>query len=133
MLSPHVTFIVAESSPTGLSALVGRTRELEPHEIGTVEHARVVMLTVGAMLKEHGIDQDSVALVLIKCPLLTSAKVEAIKAKSRTPVTTDTYESMAKSRYASALGIAVALGELSEDHLGYGHAKRGPMGQQSEL
>ena len=56
-------------------------------------------------------------LVLIKCPLLTSEKVEVTRAASKTPITTDTYESMAKSRYASALGIAVALGEIQESHL----------------
>jgi cyanuric acid amidohydrolase len=58
-----------------------------------------------------------VNLVLIKCPLLTSEKIEITKAASKPPVTTDTYESMARSRYASALGIAVALGEIQESRL----------------
>jgi cyanuric acid amidohydrolase len=48
---------------------------------------------------------------------LTSEKVEMTRAASKTPITTDTYESMAKSRYASALGIAVALGEIQESDL----------------
>src|SRR5881398_683277 len=44
VLSPHVTFIVQHPHPTGLVACVGRTRALEPQEIGTTEHARQVSL-----------------------------------------------------------------------------------------
>lgn len=51
------------------------------------------------------------------CPLLTSAKLETIRAQGRKPITTDTYESMAKSRYASAIGIAKALGEMKESQI----------------
>ena len=53
-------------------------------------------------------------LVLVKCPLLTSEKLESIRATSKSSVTTDTYESMAVPRYASAVGIAVALGKVSD-------------------
>lgn len=69
------------------------------------------------LLNDSKIDKSLVHLVLIKCPLLTSAKLEAIKAAGQVPVTKDTYESMAKSRYASAVGIAVALGELPESEM----------------
>ena len=117
VLSPHVTFIVRESGPTGLLAAVGRTRMLEPHEIGTAAHALEVASSVRTLLQQSGIPKSHVHLVLIKCPLLTSAKVEAIKAAGKIPVTTDTYESMAKSRYASAIGIATALDELGESSL----------------
>ncbi|KAH6696720.1 ring-opening amidohydrolase [Leptodontidium sp. MPI-SDFR-AT-0119] len=117
VLSPHVTFIVQEPKPTGLVAVVSRTREFEPHEIGTAEHAVEVASSVKAMLSQSGISKDQVHLVLIKCPLLTSAKVEAILAASKVPVTLDTYESMAKSRYASAVGIAVALEEIDASGL----------------
>jgi cyanuric acid amidohydrolase len=117
VLSPHVTFIVQESKPTGLQAAVGRTRMLEPHEIGTSLHAMEVASSVGSMLKQSGIPKNHVHLVLVKCPLLTSTKVEIIKAASKIALTTDTYESMAKSRYASAVGIAVALEELEESGL----------------
>jgi len=117
VLCPHVTFIVQDSKPTGLQAAAGRTRKLEPHEIGTSDHAAQVVHSVQSMLKESGISKENVHLVLIKCPLLTSAKVEMIKAASKTPVTTDTYESMAKSRHASAVGIAVALDEMESTRL----------------
>lgn len=119
VLSPHVTFIVKETAQeeTGLRAAVGRTRELEPSEIGTAEHARQVQETVTGLIESMGVTRDLIHLVLIKCPLLTSSKTEAIKAAGKTPITTDTYESMAKSRYASAVGIAAALGEIGADAL----------------
>lgn len=117
VLSPHVTFIVQESKPTGLQAAVGRTRMLDAHEIGTLIHAQEVASSVRTLLKHSGIPKPHVHLVLIKCPLLTSAKVETIKAASKTPITKDTYESMAKSRYAAALGIAGAFDELVESNL----------------
>jgi cyanuric acid amidohydrolase len=112
VLSPHVTFIVRDAKPTGLRATVGRTRTFLPHEIGTDKQADVVAFHVIKMLQDARFGDDDVQLVLIKCPLLTSEKVQAILAASKVPITTDTYESMAKSRYASAIGIAVALGEV---------------------
>jgi cyanuric acid amidohydrolase len=53
--------------------------------------------------------------VQIKCPLLTSDRVEAAHARGHKPVTTSAYGSMAYSRGASALGVATALGEVDSD------------------
>jgi cyanuric acid amidohydrolase len=117
VLSPHVTFFVEEKSDTGLLAAVGRTRVLEPHEIGMPEHAKQVRKTVIAMIHSLGVPHSQVELVLVKCPLLTSAKLEAIRAAGKVPITTDTYDSMATSRYASAVGIEFALQELPESGL----------------
>ena len=117
VLTPHLTFIVQYPVRTGLVASVGRTQALQPHEIGTAEHVKQVSLKVKNMIVDL-VDNDEirdlseVQLVLIKCPLLTSAKIAACKAQGRRPVTEDTYESMAKSRYASAAGVAVALDQL---------------------
>jgi cyanuric acid amidohydrolase len=115
VLSPHVTFIVEDPTSSGLVASVGRTRTLAPHEIGTAEHVQQVANTVTEMMAKAGISKENVNLVLIKCPLLTSSKIEVIKAAGKVPITTDTYESMAKSRYASAIGIAIALDELKAE------------------
>ncbi|KIW66368.1 hypothetical protein PV04_05704 [Phialophora macrospora] len=124
VLCPHVTFIVRAhdadtSTPTstGLLAAVGHTRALHPHEIGSPDHARIVAATIRTMIADLGVHDGDVQLVLIKCPLLTSAKVESIRAAGREPITTDTYESMAKSRYASAIGIAAALGEVADTQI----------------
>lgn len=113
ILSPHVNFIVEEKENTGLIAGVGRTRKLEPHEVGTEAHVFQVADTIGRITCSLGLSSRDIGLVLIKCPLLTSAKIEAIRAGGRTPLTTDTYESMAKSRYASAVGVALSLGEIA--------------------
>ena len=96
----------------GLVAAVGHTVNLEPHEIGTESHAKVVSMRVNDMMGDLRVKPEDVQLVLVKCPLLTSAKLAAIKAAGKEPATSDTYESMALSRYASALGIASALDEM---------------------
>jgi cyanuric acid amidohydrolase len=115
VLSPHITFIVKEKSDTGLLAAVGRTRDLEPHEIGTLVHAGLVREVVSSMLEELGVVNPG--QVFVKCPLLTSAKLQAIRDTGKSPVTEDTYESMAKSRYASACGVALATGFMEEYEL----------------
>jgi cyanuric acid amidohydrolase len=114
-----VTFVVQSPHPTGLVASVGHTRALQPHEIGTacqaIEVAQAIRQMVRELKAQHEIgDEKDVKLVLIKCPLLTSAKIAAIRVQDRTPITEDTYESMAKSRYASATGIALGLDEMNE-------------------
>lgn len=143
VLCPHVTFIVgvedddassSSLSTGGLLASVGHTRNLHPHEVGTADHARTVADTVQAMMKADGssvsIRPEDVVLVLVKCPLLTSTKVEAVRAAGKEPVTTDTYESMAKSRYASAVGIAAALGEIPSAEM-EAAVQRGPATKES--
>ena len=116
MLSPHVTFIVHETANerTGLVASVGHTADLAPHEIGTESHADLVSSKVRDMMNNLEVKPEDVQLVLVKCPLLTSAKIATIRTAGKEPVTSDTYESMALSRYASAPGIASALEEMPE-------------------
>src|SRR3981189_2396112 len=53
-----------------------------------------------------------VQFVQIKCPLLTKERIEEATRRGATVATEDTYHSMALSRGASALGVAVALGEV---------------------
>lgn len=116
MLSPHVTFVVREAPgapPTGLVAAVARTRAFLPHEIGTRVQASEVASEIERAASPSAF--GTTHLVLVKCPLLTSAKIAAIRDQGRVPLTTDTYESMALSRYASALGVKAALARLSPD------------------
>ena len=68
---------------------------------------------VRAAMRDAGIvDPADVHFVQIKCPLLRAAKVNQAMARGATTVTHDSYESMGWSRGASALGVAVALGEV---------------------
>jgi cyanuric acid amidohydrolase len=57
-------------------------------------------------------DPHDVHFVQIKCPLLTSERIEAALHRGRKTVTTSAYASMGYSRGASALGVARALGEI---------------------
>src|SRR5262249_21051370 len=67
-----------------------------------------------AAMRDAGIsDPADVHYVQAKCPLLTRERIAAAEARGRTCATGDTYESMARSRGASALGVAVALGEIA--------------------
>jgi hypothetical protein len=50
VLSPHVTMLVKEKSATGLVAAAGRTRVLEPDEVGTRTQMEQVSLTVKRMM-----------------------------------------------------------------------------------
>jgi cyanuric acid amidohydrolase len=127
VLSPHVTFFLRSpgDKETGLSAAVGHTRRFEPHEIGTDEQAQQVATTTSSLIEQMGVTPDQVHMVLIKCPLLTSEKLETIRALGRVPVTTDTYESMARSRYASAVGIAAAVGEIQHTRIPEAVSKAG--------
>jgi cyanuric acid amidohydrolase len=64
-------------------------------------------------MADAGIDDPKdVHFVQIKCPLLTSERVEAAHARGQKTVTSSAYGSMAYSRGASALGVAAALGEI---------------------
>jgi cyanuric acid amidohydrolase len=60
-------------------------------------------------------DLADVHFVQVKCPLLTAAKINDAVRRGAVPVTRDTYESMGCSRGASALGVAVALGEVARE------------------
>ena len=59
-------------------------------------------------------DPADVHFVQIKCPLLTKERIEETERRGATVATDDTYHSMALSRGASALGVALALGEIEE-------------------
>ncbi|MFX9552047.1 ring-opening amidohydrolase, partial [Acinetobacter baumannii] len=56
-----------------------------------------------------------VHFVQIKCPLLTAQRIGEATSRGATVATNSTLKSMGLSRAASALGAAVALGELKAD------------------
>ena len=62
-------------------------------------------------------DAADVHFVQIKCPLLTTDRIEAAEARGAGLATRDTLKSMGLSRAASALGVAVALGEVDRERL----------------
>lgn len=121
VLSPHVNLFVTGSGRVaghdrGLVAAVGRTRDLDPAEIGRPAQIALVRDRVRELLNELAVTPDDVHMVLVKCPLLTSSQLAALRSAGITPASQDTYESMGRSRAASSLGIAVALGEMDDGH-----------------
>jgi cyanuric acid amidohydrolase len=66
-------------------------------------------------MKDAGIATAAdVHFVQIKCPLLTKERIEEAERRGAAVATDDTYHSMALSRGASALGIALALNEIDD-------------------
>jgi cyanuric acid amidohydrolase len=119
-LSPHILVLSRENDveapPPAAQRLaigVSFTRDFLPEEIGRQAQIDATVEAVKAALADAGIASPADAhFVQIKCPLLTRERVLQAQRRGATVATDDTYHSMALSRGASALGVAVALGEL---------------------
>ncbi len=113
-LSPHWIVISQSEGPktdTPAMAVAGViTRALSPSEIGRRAQAELVQEAVTKTMAKAGIsDPKDVHFVQIKCPLLTSERAASVGGD----VATDNMlKSMGLSRGASALGVALALGEI---------------------
>jgi cyanuric acid amidohydrolase len=114
-LSPHfLVFAVGEGpvAPGGRLAMgAGFTREFRPEEMGRMAQVEATAQAVRAAIAEAGITE--VHYVQVKCPLLTSERIADALARGQNVATHDTYHSMGLSRGASALGVALALGEVA--------------------
>ena len=123
VMTPHVTVFTREDvketkGGPGLAIGVSFTRKFLPEEFGTMVMVEEVARCVTAAMKDAGIEKAAdVHFVQIKCPLLTSDRIAEAAARGKMTVTTDTYKSMGYTRAASALGIALALGEVPADKL----------------
>ena len=120
-LSPHFTIFstrqVTTAAPGPALAIgVAHTREFQPEEIGRQAQIEATAAAVRKAAAAAGIgDVADVHYVQVKCPLLTANRAAAARARGQAPVTEDTYASMAFSRGASALGVALALGEATAE------------------
>ena len=121
VISPHVTVFARTKSngsgvPKGekrLSIGVSHSRTFRPEDIGRMAQVEGVAEAVKEAVKDAGITSpQDVHFVQIKCPLLTSERIEEAARRGKSVATHDTYGSMGYSRGASALGVAVALGEV---------------------
>lgn len=121
VLSPHITVFTRsrldeqkqEADVKRLSIGIAHTREFLPEELGRTAQIEETVKAVRSAMRDADItDPNDVHFVQIKCPLLTSDRVEAALARGRKTVTSSAYGSMGYSRGASALGVAVALGEI---------------------
>jgi cyanuric acid amidohydrolase len=124
VLSPHITVFArtpvngggAAAGGKRLSVGIAQTRDFLPEEIGRTAQICETERAVHAAMVDAGIDERrDVHFVQIKCPLLTSERIEAAHGRGNKTITTSAYGSMGYSRGASALGVAKALGEIADD------------------
>lgn len=118
-LSPH--WLVFTAGPAAAPPRAGekalalgsaRTRPFAAEEVGRMAQIRATEAAVREAMHAAAIsDPADVHYVQVKCPLLTRARIAL--AAGAGAVTEDTYGSMAYSRAASALGVALALGEVA--------------------
>ena len=123
-LSPHFLVFsvlpVAEALDGAPRLAIGTafTRSLLPEEIGRLAQVEATAAAVRAAMEAASLSSpDAVHFVQVKCPLLTKARMADAAGRGLTVAADDTYASMGVSRGASALGVALALGEIEADAL----------------
>lgn len=122
IISPHATIFVKRASKEKpakaqkrLSFATANTRVLLPEELGTETHVRLVAEAVRTARSNAKIaDLADVHYVQVKCPLLTSDRINEASSRGKKTVTVDTLRSMGFSNGASALGIALGLDEIKD-------------------
>jgi ring-opening amidohydrolase-like protein len=117
VITPHAT-VFARNDRKGASSqprlVLGTaiSAELKPEDIGRVRMVEVVAEAVRAAMKDAGIENPKdVHYVQTKTPLLTIDWVDDAKRRGQT-VACEVHDSMGVSNGTTALGIAVALGEI---------------------
>jgi cyanuric acid amidohydrolase len=119
VLSPHLTIFTRqtenlEGTPhLGLMLGIHHTRDFSIEEIGILAMVKEVAAGVTEAIASAGLAFNDVHFVQIKCPLIRSSRT----AQGQSAITEDSYKSMAYSRGASALGVALALGEIAPEQL----------------
>ncbi|MEU8172655.1 ring-opening amidohydrolase [Microbispora hainanensis] len=120
VLSPHATIFATVDPATAVrtdeprvSVGVAMSEVILPEDIGRPAMVEKVAAGVREAMKIAGIDDPAdVHYVQTKTPLLTLSTITDAKERGQTVVTEDTLKSMDISNSTTALGIAVALGEI---------------------
>jgi barbiturase len=120
VISPHATIfatVSADQAPVTdeprLTVGFAMSEVLLPEDIGRVEMVSKVADAVKEAMERAGItDVADVHYVQTKTPLLTIHTIKDAKSRGKTVWTEHTHESMDLSNGCTALGIAVALGEI---------------------
>jgi cyanuric acid amidohydrolase len=122
-LAPHMIVFEAREvdEPVGGGALAlgrARTPAMAGEHLGRRGQIELVAAGVRSAIADAGLTAvGDVHYVQVKCPLLTSERIEDVEKNGRTTAVRDTLKSMGLSRAASALGVAVALGEMRLDDI----------------
>jgi cyanuric acid amidohydrolase len=120
VLSPHATIFatlpeeaVQPTDELRLTVGFAMSETLLPEDIGRTAMVEKVADAVKVAMERAGIDDPAdVHYVQTKTPLLTIHTIRDAKSRGKTVWTEHTHESMDLSNGCTALGIAVALGEI---------------------
>jgi barbiturase len=117
VISPHATiFATVDAEPVDdprLTVGFAMSEVLLPEDIGRTAMVSKVADAVKVAMERAGItDPADVHYVQTKTPLLTIHTIQDAKSRGKTVWTEHTHESMDLSNGCTALGIAVALGEI---------------------
>jgi barbiturase len=120
VISPHATIFATvprDKTPMTdeprLTVGYAMSEQLLPEDIGRVAMITKVAAAVKVAMAEAGItDPSDVHYVQTKTPLLTIHTILDAKSRGQTVWTEETHQSMDLSNGTTALGIAVALGEI---------------------
>jgi barbiturase len=117
VISPHATiFATVDAEPNDeprLTVGFAMSEQLLPEDIGRVPMIEKVAAAVRVAMERAGItDVADVHYVQTKTPLLTIHTIRDAKSRGKTVWTEETHQSMDLSNGCTALGIAVALGEI---------------------
>jgi cyanuric acid amidohydrolase len=116
-MAPHWTIFERSDGQgePGPALAIGRahTPALPPEDLGREGQIEMVAQGVREAMADAGIAfARDVHFVQVKCPLLTAQRIKEAESRGADVATISTLKSMGLSRAASALGAAVALGEL---------------------
>ncbi len=120
VISPHATIFatvppeeVTPSDEPRLTVGFAMSEQLLPEDIGRTPMITKVADAVKVAMEKAGItDPADVHYVQTKTPLLTIHTIRDAKSRGKTVWTEETHQSMDLSNGCTALGIAVALGEI---------------------
>ena len=120
VISPHATIFatvpadrVEQTDEPRLTVGFAMSEQLLPEDIGRTAMITKVADAVKVAMERAGItDPADVHYVQTKTPLLTIHTIRDAKSRGKTVWTEHTHESMDLSNGCTALGIAVALGEI---------------------
>jgi cyanuric acid amidohydrolase len=122
VLSPHYAVLARgpalPGAAPGPALALGRalSAPLQAQDIGRWAQVRSVAQAVRAAMVDAQIDKPAgVSFVQVKGPCVTSARAQAAIAVGHTVASSVANRSMALSRAAGALGVALALGEVADD------------------
>lgn len=130
VITPHAALFTRTTDPaaeprTGSPRLVlglSHSEEILPEEVGRMGQITKVRSAVSAAMKDAGLtDPADVHLVLVKAPSLTAESIADAKSRGHETVTTDVSigpeGAICYSNDGSALGVALALGEATDEQV----------------